>query len=209
MHRYKEKVKGLLKEAGYRVTKDRPANRFDAMQDALVHLRNSGFDPRVVIDGGSNIGQWARIAMREFPNAHFHLIEPLPNCLPYLQHIVGSTGKATVHQTIVSRYGVSSLDMTFLGEDGVSTGAQVAIEDEADRWISSSFPATNLDSLFSNLLTNEDRGFLKLDLQGHEIRALEGAKEILSKIEVVLSEIQLFPINDNKRPVFEDLLVTV
>jgi len=207
MIKIKELAKRILKDAGYRITKYRPANRFDAMQDSMVHLKNAGFDPQIVIDGGSNVGQWAQMAMREFPRAHFHLIEPLPNCLSYLERIVESTGKATLHQTVISRYGISSVDMTFLGEDGMSTGAQVAIQDEAEKWESSSFPATDLDTLFSTLLTTQDRGFLKLDLQGHEIPALEGAKKVLPKIEVILSEIQLFPINDNKRPVFEELLL--
>ena len=207
MYGFKKIAKNLIQKCGYRITRDRPTNRFEAMRDTLIHLRNVGYSPRIVIDGGANVGQWTQMAMKEFPNAHFHLIEPLPNCQPILEKFVDSMERATLHQTAISRYGISFVEMNFLGDDGKSTGAQVAIDDEAKKWKSSSLPATDLDTLFSNLLTAEDRAFLKLDLQHHEIPALEGATKVLSVIEVILAEMQLFAINDNKRPVFEDLLL--
>ena len=46
---------------------------------------------------------------------------------------------------------------------------------------------------------------LKLDLEGHEAVALRGAARLLAVVEVVVSEVQFFPISDNGRPVFADM----
>ena len=43
-------------------TRLRPANRFQAMDEMVLLLRGFGFNPRVIIDAGANVGAWTRIA---------------------------------------------------------------------------------------------------------------------------------------------------
>lgn len=52
--------------------------------------------------------------------------------------------------------------------------------------------ATTLDSLFSDSCKPSDRTLLKLDLQGHELQALEGASRLLKHVEVALVEAPFF-----------------
>jgi hypothetical protein len=91
------------------------------------------------------------------------------------------------------------------GEKGGSTGAWVARPDETGS-DAVDVPAATLDSLLNERVTTEDRALLKLDLEGHETAALEGARQLLERIEVVLSECQFYEINGNGSPVFVDLL---
>lgn len=72
-----------------------PANRFDAMTDALLLLRDRGFNPRVVIDVGANVGTWTDLAKSVFPEARFHLVEPQTACSAALQRFSRSTSTFT------------------------------------------------------------------------------------------------------------------
>jgi hypothetical protein len=64
-----------------------------------------------------------------------------------------------------------------------------------------------LDALLDGRITQEDRTFLKLDVEGHELSALAGGLRLLEKTEVVLAEVQFYEINRNARPVFFDVVM--
>ena len=76
----KEILRRGFRRLGYRVTRERPGNRFQAMDETLLLMRRAGYEPRIVIDGGANRGQFFRLARPTFPDAEFHLIEPQPEC---------------------------------------------------------------------------------------------------------------------------------
>ena len=177
-----------------------PANRFDGMRDALLILREMGYAPRVVIDCGANLGQWTLIARVVFPGAEVHLVEPQPGCADALEPLARRLGHAKVHAVAVTAPGPDRVRML-----GSGTGARIVCEaspglDTAD------CPATTLDALFAGRVGSADRALLKLDLEGHEMDALRGGERLLSAVEVVVAEFQLFEIGDNGLPVFGDLL---
>lgn len=60
--RWKQLARRSLEFAGYWITRLRPANRFQAMDEMVLLLRGFGFNPRVIIDAGANVGAWTRIA---------------------------------------------------------------------------------------------------------------------------------------------------
>jgi hypothetical protein len=65
---------------------------------ALRHLKERGFSPAHVVDGGASDGRWARIAQRYFPAAHYTLVEMQPqydSALRQVQHgtvVIGALG---------------------------------------------------------------------------------------------------------------------
>ena len=66
--------------------------------------------------------------------------------------------------------------------------------------------ATTLDELFGGRVGRADRPLLKLDLEGHELSALRGARTLLEAIEVLVVEVQVYDINDSGViPVFRDV----
>jgi FkbM family methyltransferase len=199
----KEAVRSGMLRLGYRVTRVRPQNRFQAMDEVLLRLRNSGFQPRVVIDAGANVGQWARLAQAVFPGAEFHLIEPQPGCATALHKLAEQRRGVFVHAVAATAPGVMSVHMVGGGDYGRSTGAWVADSAEPG---STECPATTLDALLADRITPGDRCLCKLDLEGHELRALSGASRLLANVEVLVTEVQFFDINGVGATVFAEML---
>jgi FkbM family methyltransferase len=195
-------VKHVLARAGLSVTRLRPANRFDAMADALHGLAVRGFVPGVIVDAGANVGAWARMASGVFPSAALHLIEPQPACAPHLEAVRRGRPSVQIHMTAVTRPGRDRVRMTdAAGASGarvLGPGASVINECVV--------PAATLDDLIVDRLHADDRVLLKLDLEGHELEALAGAHRLLRAADVVISEVQFFEINHNGNPTFRDIL---
>lgn len=203
--RLKQWVRLAFAKAGYRVTRLRPANRFQAADEALILMRNLGYSPRVIVDAGANVGDWTRMARSIFPKAHFHLIEPQPACVKPLKRLLHSAEGLTYHAVALTKPGTSRVRMIGGGDAGGGTGAWIARPGE--RALGEvECPATTLDALLADRVTRKDRALLKLDLEGHEIAALTGGERVLISVEVVLTELQFYEINNNGFPVFSDMI---
>ncbi len=197
-------VRRLLLRAGYRVTRATLPNRFNAMPESMQLLRDRGFVPTVVIDGGANRGTWTGMARRVFPEARFHLIEPQPVCVEVLHRLAAGDPSLVVHPCAITLPGVSRVSLA--GDTAVG-GTGVAVVPAGSGWTPEiEVPAATLDDLIADDVTPADRVLLKLDLEGHEMQALEGASRVLPAVEVLLTEVQIYPINDNGGPTFADLL---
>lgn len=199
-------VKHVLARAGLRVTRLRPANRFDAMADALHGLAARGFVPSVIVDAGANVGAWARMASGVFPSAVLHLIEPQPACALHLEAVRRARPSTQIHMTAVTRPGRDRVRMT--DATAGASGARV-LDPGASGTNECSVPAATLDDLIADRLHAADRALLKLDLEGHELEALAGAHRLLTAVDVVISEVQFFEINQNGNPTFRDILTAL
>ena len=206
MSRLTTSIQSVFAAFGVRVTRLRPANRFDAMSESLGRLARVGFMPTIVIDAGANKGQWADKATRAFPQVQLHLIEPQTACRPTLLAFASARGSAEIHSTVVTRPGCTSVRMSSAA--GGSTGAHVLriAETAADE---SWWPATTLDELFAHRVAAADRVLLKLDLEGHELAALEGARTLLPRVEVLVTETHFFRAEPDGAPTCSDLLAVL
>jgi FkbM family methyltransferase len=186
----KDVLKTALRHTPYRVIRSHDSNRFQAIEETLVSLRGRKFAPKIVIDGGANVGNFARIARRVFgADLEIHLFEPQPACLQALEAYAKQPGIHLHPVALASRDG-ETLNLV-IDSDTVTTGAHVAPSpSDGDSIVS--VPAVTLDSVFAQSLKGEDRALCKLDLQGWELEALKGAIGTLSRIEVVLIEVSFF-----------------
>lgn len=189
-------IRRLVESTGYRIT-HLAANRFDAMEQVLQRLQRLGFTPQIVIDAGANVGLWTTMARRVFPDAEFHLVEPQPACRAALE---GLTGRVHIHPVAVTRPGIGEVRMAGAGTTGawIVGGGSAVVEILR-------VPASTLDALIGDTLSVAMRPLLKLDLEGHELAALEGATTVLGSVEVIISEVHFFNILDSGLTVFRDL----
>jgi FkbM family methyltransferase len=206
MSRLPKLVQTAFAAFGLSVTRLRPANRFDAMPDSLRGIARAGFEPTVIIDAGANMGQWAQRVSDAFPAVPLHLIEPQAACRAALLALGSARGSAEIHTTAVTRPGRTSVRMT--GASAGSSGAHVLGDGERGE-DESRLPATTLDQLFAHRVHDTDRVLLKLDLEGHELDALDGAESLLRRVEVLVTEAQFFEIERNGHPTFADLMAVL
>jgi FkbM family methyltransferase len=169
-----------------------PGNRFDAMPDVLQRLAHLGFEPTLIIDVGANRGQWATVVSGVFPHVPLHMIEPQVACQADLAALVARRGAAHVHQALVTKPGVSQVQMVGGGTGG--SGAHV-IDTTTGRTDGQSMLSTTLDTLLAARLGAADRVLLKLDVEGHEVDVLSGAQAILPHVDVIVSEVLFYDVD--------------
>jgi FkbM family methyltransferase len=181
----KSAIKSLMRHSPYQVIRARDPNRFQAIEETLLSLKRRGFSPSVVIDGGANVGEFARMARKIFgAEPHTHLFEPQPACQPALELLAQEPG-FTLHAVALGAIdGEVALTVT---PGAVNTGSRVALEQgELERV---AVPMRPMDEALGSL---PPRTLLKLDLQGYEMEALKGATSTLRSTEVALVEASFF-----------------
>lgn len=143
----------------------------------------------MVIDGGANVGDFARLARRVFgAETEIHLFEPQPACQPSLERLARDR-RIHLHAVALGATNGEKLDLA-IDPAGVTTGAHIA--PSGGRGPTVSVTVATLDAHFESRLESSDRVLLKLDLQGWELEALRGAAKSLPRIEAVLVEVSLY-----------------
>jgi len=199
-------VNALLGRAGLVVRRARTEHRFDAMPQVLQGLAETGFLPTVVVDVGANAGQWARLAREAFPAAHLHLVEPQRGLHARLRQWAGQSGPVTLHAVAATGPGVTSVRLAG-GGAGDSTGAWVA--GPAHEAPADVVPASTLDALVVPRLADADVVLLKLDVEGHEIEVLRGARALLARTAVVICEVTFYDVDHHGHPLVKDLVAAL
>lgn len=153
----------------------------------LSGLKRRGFEPATVFDVGASYGIWSNAVCKVFPQASYYLFEPLVDHLPIYQKYMGvvlsmhpnfhvhkvavgdRSGKVKMY-TEPNMYGSTSLDMS---DSKMFTPLEV--------------PMIRLDEAISELSLPVPQ-LMKIDIQGGELTVLEGFKEHLRQVEVLLLE---------------------
>lgn len=181
-------LRSLIEKTPYRIIRARVRNRFFAQQETLASLARRGYRPRRIVDGGAHVGDFARMARSVFADAAIDLIEPQPACQPALQDLVWSMPNCTLHSVAIGR---TTGTLPLACDPAVpSTGACVLLS-PSHEGSAQAVPVTTLDAILAGI-SRDDRVLLKLDLQGWELEALNGATTALAAIEVILTEVSFY-----------------
>lgn len=152
----------------------------------FTHVKTLGFRPRTVIDVGVALGTVELYA--PFPDAKFVLVEPLEEFRPHLEAIA-SRYDATCH---LAAAGPTNGEVRIRVFGRQSSSSVLPVTEDTGSAKDARFrtvPMITLDSISDSL---EAPIVLKLDVQGAELLALDGAAQTLSKTEIVLMETNLF-----------------
>jgi FkbM family methyltransferase len=169
-----------------------------SLNAALSLLKSNEFTPTLVVDVGANHGNWALETHRAFPSAEFFLVDGDPANKAYLEKVCGTLPR--------SRFSISLLGAE-PGEERrfyqMGTGSSILAErTDFDRSVLT-LPMTTLDELLS--ADESETVLLKLDVQGYELEVLRGARKLLSRAQVVISECSLIQYNDGA-PLFDEVV---
>jgi FkbM family methyltransferase len=143
-----------------------------------------------VIDVGAAFGDWSVACSRCFPDARYVLVEPLEEYAPFLRRSTARLRDATeVRAAAAERSGTLKLNVH---ADLVGTSRFEEAGEELET-MAREVRAVALDELAAELGLRP-RYVLKVDVQGAELRVLEGARSIVADAALVVLEVSFFPI---------------
>ena len=150
-------------------------------QASLNNLRDGGFKPTLVIDVGAQVG--TPELSNSFPDAHHVLIEPVAECLPALQQFAAQLKSVEILQAAVSdRAGTTHLSVT---PSRQYSSIEAQLGDESRLVV-----VVTVDSLLDRR-RDDDPLLLKVDVDGIELKVVQGAQAALAGDCIVVVEATL------------------
>lgn len=155
-----------------------------SLKQVLNHLKEMNFVPKVVFDVG--VGYGDNELYEAFPNSQHVLIEPLIEYRPWIDEIVKKYRAEYFCAAAGERNGTIEIKIKQR-----ITGSSI-LEDLNNNYIEKrTVPVLRLDTLC------KDKGYMgpyliKADVQGYELKVLEGASAILDQTEVIIIEVSLY-----------------
>lgn len=159
---------------------------------ALRHLADCGVQPEVVYDVGAGVGTpWLYAA---FPQAHFVLVEPLPQHLDALAVLARSLD-AELHACAAGAAEGRCTLYSYARSSRSSLYAPTAIERRLAAHRGLCLQATPIDVpvLPLDRLRRPGAAVLKIDVEGAERAVLDGAAAVLAEVQVLIIELSVYP----------------
>jgi len=156
-------------------------------------LRDAGYAPRCILDIGASNGCWSNTLGPVFPEAEYHLFEPLADCVPKyrkgLDWTLQTNPKFQLHSLALGA-GNGTQTIHISPEPHGSTTLDIPVSEyfpEVQKIL-----VRRLDDLIEAGLVPSPQ-VVKLDVQGSEGLVLEGATRALAGLEVAQVECWLYP----------------
>ena len=160
----------------------------------------------MVIDAGANKGEWSAELLKSKPIIEkLIMIEPQGIHVPSLQKLAGdSSSRVVVEQLAI---GAVPDELTLYSNDKGSRLASLYKRDLTHHELAMSqqevVQVTTLDALAEKYAVQHVT-FLKLDLEGHELEALKGAKDLLKRKDIDAIMFEFGGCNIDSRTFFKD-----
>jgi FkbM family methyltransferase len=176
-------VQAALRRLDLKLVRTGIDNQKIGMEVAVKGLADRGFIPEMVLDVGAATGQWTRIALKYWPQAHYFLMEPLAERKDSLAELCSE------HPNV-----------SFLLAAAGPTSGKLEIGVLPDQLDGSSFlygdirrtvRVAQIDELLETGQIQQPQ-FMKLDVQGYELDVLRGARQTMEHCPLILLELQLF-----------------
>lgn len=157
------------------------------LQNRMLNLQQIGFEPKCVIDAGAHKGNWTKLMNEFFPEAHFTLFEPNPMVNQFveenLRHIPDNY--VLEKKAVGASKGSMQLNVWENNDKNLSGSSLLDhVRGEGTKQVDCEI--IDLDGYCKEKGLNPD--LIKLDLQGYEVEALKGCKELLGKVELFIIE---------------------
>ena len=182
----KKSGKQALKWIGYEMRRLQPPGsllRPTGQQDSVLRdFKARGFSPSLIFDIGASDGWWTRQVRPVFPDARFVLVEPRDTGVP-----------DAIRAAVGAREGTATLTDWGTGSTLLPVDANGAPQFEV--------PLVTLDELATRFGVPD---FVKLDVEGYEIEALEGAGTLWDQTELFQIEVALYRFID--RPMLHEVV---
>lgn len=184
----------LAKLTGFRLVRHYP--KLEDVRDKFIKELRINY----AIDGGANFGQWAKAFRKRNPQIEIHSFEPVRIAFESLNSKPGKDDRWFAYNFALGREDQESV--IFLSTNSFMSSSLLNPENHL-----STFPSVEFDGVekikvkrLDSFKFGSDRDllFLKLDVQGSELSALEGAESLLSRVALIEIETALRPMYEGE-----------
>lgn len=169
----------------------------------LEDIRERGFRPKGIIDVGANQGNWTRMALAVFPNAKVTMIEPQKEMCESLIKLCSENQAVNFIQAGAGRKKGELIQTIW--ED--LAGSSFIIEPNDEMLRKGRQRITQMVTIDDVVKDRKDftPDLVKLDIQGFELEALNGATSLFGKTQLFILETSLYHFHP-KVPVAADCI---
>jgi FkbM family methyltransferase len=172
-----------------------------SMLDALGNIRRRGYSPSTIIDVGASNGKWSLMAHTVFPEAHFLLIEPLPQNRAALFELLARYKNWHYFERAAGNETGTVLINVTEDLDGSAVVVDANVAGRVER-----FEMATIDSICQDIDAPSPY-LVKLDTHGFEVPILEGMKGIWDQVDFLIVEAYNFRLHSRCLRFFELVLL--
>lgn len=162
--------------------------------------------PAEVLDVGANNGEWSRLLakIRNQPADKFHLFECAPYCFDGIERRRGEIPNMRLEKVAVSdKLGNATLHLPTKGSGLASLHERHDVSVVAQTYVEHEVKTLPLDYyIHEHQISKVD--LLKIDIEGHEIHALNGASQSIAEGIIKTVVFEFGSANVNSRSFFKD-----
>ncbi len=157
---------------------------------SLQNLKRKGFNPAVVLDIGAYEGLWTIDFLEIFPKASILMLEAQAKKTTALTKIVKENKNVQFQISLLSS--TDGIEVLFYEDETASH----IINTTSNKDLPANFIKTKTVDTILREIDFPLPQFLKLDVQGHELEVLKGARNSLVSAEVCLLEVSFLDLGD-------------
>ena len=162
-------------------------------------LKNKNFSPNYIVDVGCGYGEWTKKLLNIFPKSDFYLYDADKNNFEKLNILKKK------HENINFKICLLSNDNRPYKFYNMGYGSSIFEEQTSHNRNIEEIASTTLNQELPNELKNQTNNLIKLDVQGSELKVLEGLKEKINSFEVIILEVSIHNYNKDS-PLFDKVM---
>lgn len=182
----KQLVKAILGKLGYTIHRKPSTNVFVGFHPSYLAQI---CQPQTVIDVGVGYGTYA--LYEAFPNAKFVLVEPLRDYEGAIEEVAKKHDCTVFYKAVSDKQGVQEIIVDTKDFQRSSFSERTSLTTTGSPLEKRVVEVTTLDSIFRETPAMKRPILLKLDTEGHELKALQGARSLIQATEVVIAEVSI------------------
>jgi FkbM family methyltransferase len=154
--------------------------------ERLKLAKKLGFSPRVIVDGGAYTGGWSQDVSRLFTGAQIITVEPNPHVQDDIRRNISNIQPKPIVLNVALGGSKEKASLNIWRDETTDTGASLLTHVQGSANKAIEVDVDTLDNIAQQTGLMPD--FVKLDLQGAELPALEGASRVLEHAELMMIE---------------------
>ncbi len=162
-------------------------------------LKRKNFNPKYILDIGCGYGQWTNKLLKFYPSSKYLLFDADKKNIEKLNVLKNKYNNVSYKICLLSD-GNKSYKFYNMGY-----GSSIFEEQTSHERQVVEISSTTLNQELPSELKSQSNNLIKLDVQGAELKVLDGLKETINSFEVIILEVSLHNYNKDS-PLFDKVM---